>query len=104
MAISLRRRLLKPGTEQNDRRTFRPVSPTKMLNVCRCIDNRAYPVMLYYVIIAMEQYFTLLGVKEVDWVWQCDQYRYCTVASCMKWFDKQCENIDQSILEDPHYA
>ena len=64
--------------------------------------------MLYYVVIAMEQYFILLGVKKVShkiMVWQCDQYRCGTVASCMEWFDKQSENIDQSIiLDDPHHA
>ena len=35
--------------------------------ICRCIDNlRAYPGVLYYVVIAMEQYFILLGVKKVS--------------------------------------
>ena len=59
---SSQRWILKPGAERSGSGTFRPVPPTEMRNATSCID-RAYPGMLYYVVIDMEQCFILLGVK-----------------------------------------
>ena len=60
--------------------------------------------MLYYVVIAMEQYFIFVRVKKV-----LHKIRYggTTSTTTAQWLaawngsTSKCENIDQSILDDP---